>query len=282
MKINQNLVSESKYNIKCPYDMTAEFIVVHNTANDAPAVNEIAYMIRNNNKVSFHFAVDDKEIWQGIPLNRNAWHAGDGPDGIGNRTGIAIEICYSLSGGDRFTAAENLASEFIAHLLNERGWGIDKVTRHKDYSNKNCPHRTNALGWDRFLKMIQEQIDKLKNSDLGNLYRVQVGAYSNKANAEDMLEKLKKAGFEGFIVTEGGEKVEETAPAPAPEPPKPEIKVGSKVKVQNGAKTYTGGGLASFVYNRVHVVKELKGDRAVITYNGSVVCAIHKDNLVLQ
>lgn len=31
-------------------------------------------------------------------------------------------------------------------------------------------------------------------------YRVQVGAYSQKANAEDMLEKLKKAGFDGTIV----------------------------------------------------------------------------------
>lgn len=31
------------------------------------------------------------------------------------------------------------------------------------------------------------------------LYRVQVGAYSEKANAEDMLAKLKQAGFEGYI-----------------------------------------------------------------------------------
>ncbi|MBR1781097.1 MAG: N-acetylmuramoyl-L-alanine amidase, partial [Oscillospiraceae bacterium] len=31
------------------------------------------------------------------------------------------------------------------------------------------------------------------------LYRVQVGAYRDRANAEDMLSKLKKAGFEGFV-----------------------------------------------------------------------------------
>jgi N-acetylmuramoyl-L-alanine amidase len=35
-------------------------------------------MIRNDNKVSFHYAIDDIEIVQGIPENRNAWHAGDG------------------------------------------------------------------------------------------------------------------------------------------------------------------------------------------------------------
>ena len=35
----------------------------------------------------------------------------------------------------------------------------------------------------------------------GTIYRVQVGAYSQKANAEAMLAKLKKAGFEGYITT---------------------------------------------------------------------------------
>jgi N-acetylmuramoyl-L-alanine amidase len=35
----------------------------------------------------------------------------------------------------------------------------------------------------------------------GTLYRVQVGAYSVKANAEAMLAKLKKAGFDGFITS---------------------------------------------------------------------------------
>lgn len=34
----------------------------------------------------------------------------------------------------------------------------------------------------------------------GKLYRVQVGAYSVKANAEAMLKKLKADGYEGFIV----------------------------------------------------------------------------------
>lgn len=47
-------------------------------ANDAPAVNEIECMINNNNQVSYHVAVDDKEIIQAIPFNRNAWHCGEG------------------------------------------------------------------------------------------------------------------------------------------------------------------------------------------------------------
>lgn len=158
MEIKKNLVDESKYNIKCPYEMNAEFVVVHNTANDASAENEIAYMIRNDKKVSFHYAVDDIEVVQGIPTNRNAWHAGDGSNGQGNRKGIAIEICYSKSGGDRFIQAEKNAAEFIASILKERGWGIDKVKKHQDFTNKYCPHRTLDMGWDRFLNMVKEHL----------------------------------------------------------------------------------------------------------------------------
>lgn len=137
--------------------MTPTRIVVHNTANDASANNEIKYMISNNNEVSFHYAVDDKEVVQGIPTNRNAWHAGDG-NGTGNRNGIAVEICYSKSSGDRFIKAEQNAAKFIASLLKEKDWGIDKVTKHQDYSGKYCPHRTLDMGWERFLNMIRSEL----------------------------------------------------------------------------------------------------------------------------
>ena len=161
MNIVKNLVSQSKYSIKCPYSMTPEFIVVHNTANDATAANEVKYMISNNNQVSFHFAVDDKEVVQGLPTDRNAWHAGDGASGRGNRYGIAVEICYSKSGGVRFENAEKNAAKFIAQLLKERGWGIDKVKKHQDFSNKYCPHRTLDKGWASFVNMIKDYLNEL-------------------------------------------------------------------------------------------------------------------------
>ena len=92
---------ESKYNIKCPYMRTPRFVVVHNTGNDAPAKNEVAYMQRNDREVSFHVAVDDKEVLQCLPFGRNAWASGDGT-GEGNMYGMHIEICWSLSGWQRF------------------------------------------------------------------------------------------------------------------------------------------------------------------------------------
>lgn len=160
MNIVKDFVSKSKYALKCPYTMTPEFIVVHNTANDASAKNEIAYMKNNSAATSFHFAVDDIEIRQAIPLDRNAWHAGDGNIGNGNRSGIAIEICFSESGGTRFEKAEEKAAQFIAQLLNDYGWGINRVKKHQDFSGKYCPHRTLDLGWDRFIKKVESYMAK--------------------------------------------------------------------------------------------------------------------------
>ena len=159
--IKQNLVASENYSVKCPHSMTAEFIVVHNTANDATAENEVAYMIRNKNQVSFHYAVDDQEVVQGIPITRNAWACGDGANGKGNRKGIQVEICYSKSGGTRFDQAEKNAAHFIATLLRERGWGIEKVKKHQDFRNKYCPHRTLDKGWNGFLQMIKSYLNDI-------------------------------------------------------------------------------------------------------------------------
>lgn len=147
-----------KVAIKCPFPMKPTRIVVHNTANDASAYNEISYMHRNSEQVSFHYAVDDLGAVQGISLDRNAWHAGDGIDGKGNREGIGIEICYSKSGGEKFYKAEENAAELIASILKEKGWGIDRVTKHQDYSDKYCPHRTLDMGWERFLTMVKKKM----------------------------------------------------------------------------------------------------------------------------
>ena len=157
MQLTKVTCPSNKISIKCPYSMNPTRIVVHNTANDASAMSEISYMLGNSKEVSFHFAVDDYRVVQGIETNRNAWHAGDG-HGKGNMQGIAIEICYSKSGGDRFIKAEKNAAKFIAQLLKERGWGIDKVTKHQDYSGKYCPHRTLDMGWKRFLNMIRAEL----------------------------------------------------------------------------------------------------------------------------
>ena len=162
LKTRKLEMPQAKYSIKCPNPMVPEYIVIHNTANDASAENEIRYMQSNDAYTSFHYAVDDKEAVQGVDLWRNAWHAGDGSNGPGNRKGIAIEICYSKSGGSRFTKAEQNAAELAAMLLNDFGWDISHVKKHQDFSPwKYCPARTMDLGWDRFLKMVEAKRKEL-------------------------------------------------------------------------------------------------------------------------
>ena len=186
------------------------------------------------------------------------------------------------------------------------------MTVHRDYANKSCPGtylyerqaeiaaevnkrlgastaepETPSSGTDTLYKVqtgafkqksnAQALEKKLKAAgfdtyvvNTGGYYKVQVGAFSKKANAEAMLAKLKAAGYsDAFITTGSGG----TAAA--------SVKVGSKVRLKQGAKTYDGKSLASFVYNRDHVVKEISGDRAVITYGGVVVAAVKLSDLTL-
>lgn len=263
--------------------MTPAFVVIHNTANSASAENEVAYMKRNSNEVSYHYAVDDIGVYAVIPESRNAWHAGDGPDGEGNRKGISIEICYSTVGGELFDKAEANAAELIADILKRYGWGIDKVKKHSDFSATSCPHRTKALGWERFLDMVRVRLTPAEEETVETLFHVSV-TLTDKAQAEAVAELLETGGYLPTLSEIGIRRKEEPAPEMPPETepdePDPTFAVGDNVKVKSGAKTYTGGNLASFVYSRVHQIQELSGDRAVITYNGTTVAAVRIGNLI--
>lgn len=129
----------------------------------------------------------------------------------------------------------------------------------KEYANAHL-EKVKAAGFDTYLVRIN------------GLYKIQVGAFNKKEYADSMLAKVKAAGFDAFITTNGDTEKGTTAT---------EIKVGSTVKVKNGAKTYTGGNLASYVYERNHKVSQIKGDRAVITFNCTVVAAVRTSDLTI-
>ena len=188
MEIVKMLVPESKYSIKCPHQMTPEFIIIHNTANDASAMAEISYMIGNNKKVSFHCAIDNYRIVQGVPFDRNTWNATDGGNGTGNRKGIALEICYSKSGGERFEEAQKLAAEYTAYLLKKYNWGIDKVKKHEDfYTAKGCPHRTLSEGWQNFLNLVQSyMVDRPIDNNIESGSDEPVRTYQNGSTSENV------------------------------------------------------------------------------------------------
>ena len=170
-KIVNMWLPSSKYAIKAPYAMTPEYVTVHNTGNTASARNEATYHNNNNYQVSYHVAIDDKEAIQLIPFNRNAWHAGDG-QGNGNMKSIGIEICYSMDNGysgaksDRYKKAEDNAALYIAHVLKQYNWGMDRLKRHYDWSGKDCPHKMHATNsYPAFRNLVKKHLDELNEGE---------------------------------------------------------------------------------------------------------------------
>ncbi|MDA2052085.1 N-acetylmuramoyl-L-alanine amidase [Bacillus cereus] len=198
MEIRKKLVDPSKYGTKCPNTMNPEFITVHNTYNDATAENEVSYMIRNDNQVSFHIAVDDKEAVQGIPLERNAWHTGDG-NGNGNRKSIGVEICYSLSGGDRYYKAEDNAAIVVAQLMKQYNIPISKVRTHQSWSGKYCPHRMLDEGrWNSFIERVQNAYNGGGNNMKWTMRSGGLGV----SLAQEIMDKLAEFKVKGNLVYE--------------------------------------------------------------------------------
>ncbi len=137
-----------------------EYITVHDTGNPRPGANAAAHgaYLRGaaaDVPASWHFTVDDTEIRQHIPLDEIAWHAGDGANGPGNTSSLAIEICEN-SDGDRARAEKN-AIWLIAYLLKRFGLGIDRVVPHKRWNGKNCPHLL-LPRWDEFIADVRVRL----------------------------------------------------------------------------------------------------------------------------
>lgn len=122
---------------------------------------------------------------------------------------------------------------------------------------------------------------KLTKKEMGKRYRVIVGDYANRSDAEAVAERLKTDGYFAKVIESGaGDSIpEEPVPEPISPPVEEPLRVGDSVKVKQGAPNYNGRGLASFVYARVHQIKEISGDRAVITYNGAVAAAMNVKDL---
>lgn len=80
------------------------------------------------------------------------------------------------------------------------------LTVHRWFANKSCPGTWLYSRLGSLAETVTKRLtpDTTPTPDTGtgkDLYRVQVGAYRVKANAQRQLEKLKQAGFSGFIVT---------------------------------------------------------------------------------
>ena len=135
--------------------------------------------------------------------------------------GDGAEVFHHHGGGIGKTLATNILDEIIKIGQNSRGAKTRTNSAGRDYYGfireitapaviVECAFVDNAtdleiLATEGKRKSMGQAIAKGILKTLGieiqgdSLYRVQVGAYSNKANAEAMLKRLKAAGFTGYI-----------------------------------------------------------------------------------
>ena len=136
------------------------------------------------------------------------------------------EVFYHHGGGKGKTLAENILAEIVKVGQNSRGIKTRVNSQGKDYyafiRNTTCPavivecafvdnatdlkilateSQRKAMG-EAIAKGILKTLGIEIQSEKASLYRVQVGAYLVKANAEAMQKKIKAVGFNAFIVKE--------------------------------------------------------------------------------
>lgn len=145
--------------------------------------------------------------YQTLPWNMRGWHAG----GSANNTHIGFEICEDgLNDSGYFNKVYQEAVELAAYLcnlynLNPLADGVI-IGHYEGYQRGIASNHGDPGHWfSRFGKSMNtfrtDVYNKLNQST--TLYRVQVGAYSIRANAEAMLVQIEAAGFDGYIKTYG-------------------------------------------------------------------------------
>lgn len=158
---------------------------------------------------------------------------------------------------------------------------VDKqnMTVHRWFASKACP---GEYLYSRHGDIAEKVNEILSGSSSGVLYKVQVGAFSKQENAENMLAKLKAAGFEGFIVEVNNSEKDEPEVAPEPVPIAPSFSVGEKVRMDDGAPVYgTNVKFASWVYKTDLYVRQINGDKIVVSTlkTGAVTGSVDKKYL---
>lgn len=143
-----------------------KYVVIHETGNDTSgsgARSHNVYIHKNDERtVSWHYTVDDQEIFHHLPDNEVAWHAGDGETlPGGNMSGIGIELCINKDGS--FEKTKENGAKLTAYLLNLYELKTKDIKQHADFMDKNCPAtiRDNNQ-WDDFIKEVDTQLKELQ------------------------------------------------------------------------------------------------------------------------
>lgn len=186
-------------NVRPGNPMKPKYITIHNTANTGKSANAKAHanLLSNNNNgrtASWHYTVDDRSIYQSLPLNEIGLHAGDG-SGPGNRSSVAIEICEN-SDGD-FNKAQQNAAELTAQLLHELNLPISSVKNHQFFSGKNCPSKTFSSpgGWNSFMSRVEKAYNSISGGNssedpISKTYYLDINSFLGDYSVDNAMQRL--------------------------------------------------------------------------------------------
>lgn len=141
---------------------TPGYWVQHETANysagaDAKMHNTWLHNGASGAVLSFHFVVDDHQIYQMIPVNEVTWQAADG-SGPGNMSGVSCELCVN-AGIDTAKARHN-AEALAGGVCKALGLDASRVKRHWDFNagsvdRHHCPDEMMNDGyWPTFVNNV--------------------------------------------------------------------------------------------------------------------------------
>jgi len=145
------------------------FITIHNTGNanaGAGASNHARYIKGDHaasRPASWHYTVDERDIFQHLPDNEDAFHAGDGA-GPGNRQSIGIEI--AMNSDRNLLEATDKTAELTAFLCLEHDIPIENIVQHHRWSGKNCPQKIRAgrpYNWAEFISRVRNFMSASKS-----------------------------------------------------------------------------------------------------------------------
>lgn len=152
--------------------------------------------------------------YQTLPWNHRGWHAG----GTANNSHIGFEICEDgLTDASYFSAVYKEALELCVYLCKLYGLAYKNIFCHSEgYKQGIASNHADVMHWfpkhgksmDTFRAEVKRLLTENETpkppapvpSEPKKLYRVQVGAYSVKANADAMLKKVKAAGFKDAFI----------------------------------------------------------------------------------
>ena len=154
----EGVFPEEVYGVKVNTEII-KYLVIHETDNTAigsTAKNHSEFLSKNNKtSTSWHYTVDDKEIYHHIPDNEIAHHAATQD---GNQYGVGIELCVNEDGN--FEKTFDNGAKLVAYLLKEYDLPIKSIKTHHDFSGKDCPH--NILKDDRMKEFTNKVKEYMK------------------------------------------------------------------------------------------------------------------------